>query len=802
MPERRQRTSRFSWRRLFVLLSCGIVGLVVIGSVVAGVMVYRSLVQDLPSLAELENYQSSLVTKVYDRHGELIADFFIEKRMLVALEDVPLYVRQATIAVEDSRFYAHNGIDLLGIMRALWVNLQAGEVREGASTITQQVARTLFLNRDRTLRRKLREAILARRIEQHFHKDDILRMYMNQIFYGHNAYGVEAAAQIYFGKSAKDLTLAQGALIAGLPQAPNKYSPLKNLDLALQRRAHVLRRMVVEGYLTPEEAHLAEQEPIHLQANYQQVNKAPYFVEYVRQYLEEHYGVEALYRGGFEVHLTLDLGLQRLAEQAIRYGVLAVDKRHGYQGPHRRLELTEDMLTNTQLLETVTRPADGDMTVHEGETLSGVVLEVEDAAVRVAVKDSQGVLTPEESFAWVREPDVQQEFQERRRLEAHEIFQRGDVIRVQVLRVDPAGRAHLLTLEQEPLTQGALIAMEPSSGHVLAMVGGYDFDSSQFNRATQALRQPGSAFKPIIYAAALEAGLTPATIIYDAPIVEVGANDQEYWKPQNYSQKFYGPTTLRTALTHSRNLVTIRLLDKIGIPAVLSYAKRLGIDRELTPDLSLALGSSGVTLLELTTAYGVFATGGMYVPPVFITKIVDANQHVLEEHLPQARRAVSPELAYVMTNLLQGVIQQGTGRSMRILGRPVAGKTGTTNDFRDAWFLGYTPNLLTSVWVGIDDRSVLGHQETGARAAGPIWLEFMRGAIQDEPITDFAVPRGIRFFHIEAASGKQATASTRTETLFEAFMEGSAPEEVTSPSHDLHRDIYRLDRERHSAARR
>lgn len=797
----KRRPPRFSWLRLVVFLVCGLLGLAMLGGAIAGVVVYQSLVQDLPSLEDLENYQSSLVTKVYDRHGELIADFFIEKRILVALADVPLSIRQATIAVEDSRFYSHHGVDLLGVLRALWVNLQAGEVREGASTITQQVARTLFLNRERTLSRKLREAILARRIEQHFRKDDILRMYLNQIFYGHNAYGIEAAAQSYFGKSVNALTLAEGALLVGLPQAPNKYSPLKNLDLALQRRAHVLRRMVKEGYLTPEAARVAEQEPVHLQASYQQVNKAPYFVEYVRQYLEARYGMTALYRGGFTVYLSLDLGLQRLAEQAVRYGVLALDKRHGYQGPSRRLELTGDVLTDMRLVETVTRPANGDMTVHEGEALSGVVLAVEAAAVRVAVKDTQGVLMPEESFAWVREPDVQQDFQVRRRLTAHEIFQRGDVIRVHVLRVDPAGRGHLLTLEQEPLVQGALIAMEPSSGHVLAMVGGYDFDASQFNRATQALRQPGSAFKPIIYAAALEAGLTPTSIIYDAPIIAAGANDQESWKPQNYSQKFYGPTTLRTALTHSRNLVTIRLLDKVGIPAVMAYAKRLGITSPLTPNLSLALGSSGVTLLELTAAYNVFANGGMYVPPVFITKIVDAKQQVLEERLPQAQRVVKPELAYVMTNLLQGVIANGTGRSMRAIGRPAAGKTGTTNDFRDAWFLGYTPDFLTGVWVGIDDRTALGHRETGARAAGPIWLEFMREAVRDAPITDFAIPPSVRFFQIDAISGKQATGSTQAETLFEVFMEGTEPEKIAPPSHDLRRDIHRLDRERHSAAR-
>lgn len=792
-------SGRRSWLRLLFLLSGLFTGLGVGVGVVSGVIAYRSLAQDLPQLEELEDYQSSLVTKVYDRHGELIADFFIEKRTLVSLEDIPLFVRQATIAVEDARFYSHGGIDVVGVLRALWVNYKAGAVREGASTITQQVARTLFLNRDRTLRRKLREAILARRIERRFSKDDILGMYLNQIFYGHNAYGVEAAAQIYFGKSAKELTLGEGTLIAGLPKAPNKYSPLKNIPLALRRRQHVLRRMVKERYLTPEQAAAIAQEPVNPSASYQQVNKAPYFVEYVRQYLEQHYGATMLYRGGFAVHTTLDLRLQRIAEEAVRHGVLAIDKRHGYQGPQRRLQLRGDTLEDTHQIEAVTRPVDGDVTVREGEILAGVVLEVGESEVRVAVKASQGVLTPEESFAWVREPDLRRDFPARRRLEPQEVFQRGDVIRVQVLRVDPAGKAHLLTLEQEPLVQGALLAMEANSGHIVVMVGGYEYDKSQFNRAIQSLRQPGSAFKPVIYTAALDTGMTPASIVYDAPIIETGSNEHEYWKPQNYSQKFYGPTTLRTALTHSRNLVTIRLLDKIGIPAVLSYAQQLGITRALAPNLSLALGSSDVTLLELTTAYGVFANGGMHVPSVFITKIIDAHQQVIEEHLPQARQAVSPEVAYVMTNLLQGVVQNGTGRRVRALGRPVAGKTGTTNDFRDAWFLGYTPDMIAGVWVGIDDRTTLGHRETGGRVASPIWLEFMQEAVREQPIADFAVPPGVRFFRIEATSGKRATISTQADTIFEAFIDGTEPGASAPSSYDLRRNIHRLDR-RHRAA--
>jgi penicillin-binding protein 1A len=378
-------------------------------------------------------------------------------------------------------------------------------------------------------------------------------------------------------------------------------------------------------------------------------------------------------------------------------------------------------------------------------------------------------------------------------------LQRGDVIDVRVVQVDPEGRAHVLALEQDPAVQGALLATEVGTGHVLAMVGGYDFGKSQFNRAVQAVRQPGSAFKPVIYAAAIEAGLTPASIINDAPIVLAGPGGA-VWKPENYSQKYYGPTTLRTALAHSRNVVTVKLLEQIGIPAALACARRLGISSPLAPYLSLALGASDVTLLELTTAYGVFANGGMYVPPVFITRIVDAQGQVIEEHFPEAQRVVEPEVAYVLTSMLEDVIQRGTGRPVRTLGRPAAGKTGTTNDFRDAWFLGYTPELITGVWIGLDDRTTLGNGEAGGRAASPIWLEFMQEAMRGQPITDFAIPPGVRFVRIEAESGTPASVWTTAETLFEVFIENAEPYTASPTTRDLRRNMRLLDRQRRATS--
>ncbi|MEE8300945.1 MAG: PBP1A family penicillin-binding protein, partial [Candidatus Tectomicrobia bacterium] len=581
----------------------------------------------------IDTYQPSLTTSVYDRHEELIAEFFVEKRHLVSLQDVPLHVRLATIAAEDSRFYRHGGVDVLGILRALWTNVRSGATREGASTITQQTARALFLTQERTLRRKLGEMILARRIEQRYSKDRILALYLNQTFYGHHAYGIEAAAQLYFGKSATALTLGEGALLTGLIPAPNAYSPLKLPAVSVQRRTHVLRRMVAEGYLDQADAERVAQEPLGVVTTGPgaPVNQAPYFVEQVRQYIEATYGADALYRGGLTVHTTLDLRLQQAAVQALQQGLRALENRH-----RRR-------------------------------------------------RRQQSVPTP------------------------------------------------------APGVQGALVALEVGSGHVLAMVGGYDFASSQFNRAVQARRQPGSAFKPLIYAAALDAGMTPDTLVEDRPLRWLSLAG-EAWQPANHDNRFWGPITLRTALTHSRNVATVSLLARLELEPTCAFAKQLGIDSPLRCVPSIALGTSNVSLLELTSAYGVFAQNGEHIRPRFIRQVVDRERQVLEEHQPQPRPVMRQRDAHTMTNLLESVVRSGTGRVVRAVGRPAAGKTGTTNGFRDAWFIGYTPELVTGVWVGRDDHTPLGDGEHGRRAAGPIWLSFMQVALRGQPVRSFPLP--------------------------------------------------------------
>lgn len=777
-PRRPRRSVQSRRRRRIlrrVLISLAVLMLLgMAGAGTAGYVAYRDLATDLPDVAALEQYQPSLVTEVYDRHEQLIAEFFVEKRRLVHLTEIPMHVRHATIAAEDSRFYSHGGVDYIGIGRAIWVNLRAGTTREGASTITQQVARNLFLTRERTLRRKIREAILARRIEQRYDKDRILQIYLNQIFYGHNTYGIEAAAQLYCGKSVADLSLADGAMIAGLPPAPNTYSPLRNPQRSLRRRAHVLRRMLDEGYLAPEEVAAAGEEPLcspgerpHVT---HRVNKAPYFVEHVRQHLEDAYGPTALYRGGFTVHTTLDLRLQQAAQRAIQDGLLTMDKRTrrgAWQRPSRSVVLTSEAARNTALIEAITMTHGAAPAVHDGDLLAGVVLDVQADSATVAIRKSRGVIGPA-GIDWIRsivgEPD-------KFGGDFTQLLRRGDVVRVRVTQADPEGLSHALMLEQDPAVQGALLAMEASSNHVLAMIGGYDFGSSQFNRALRAVRQPGSAFKPVIYAAAIEAGMNPTSQVSDDPI-EREIPGAGTWRPANYDEEFLGPVSLRLALTKSRNLATIDVLEKIGVDAACAYARRLGVRRELPCVLSLALGAAEMTLLDVTTLYGVFANQGIHTEPVFITRIVDRYGTVKEEHMLTAQRVMSPEVAYTVTSMLDSVVQYGTGRRVRALNRPAAGKTGTTNDFHDAWFIGYTPEIVAGVWVGFDNQVSLGKRETGGRVAAPVWLAFMQEALQGQPLTDFPIPPGIRFVRQDIREETGAISRTpEGDAYFEVFID-------------------------------
>ena len=626
-------------------------------------LLYYIILKELPSIAALKDYRPSIATRVYADNNELLDEFFLEDRKIIKIADVPKIVIYAFVAAEDARFFQHGGLDLQSMSRAFFKNLEAGRIVQGGSTITQQVAKALYLSSERSYIRKIREALLAFKIDRYLTKDEILNLYLNHIYLGHGTYGIEAAAEGYFGKSARYLNLSEAALLAALPKAPNSYSPFLHLDKARQRQAYVLQRMFEDNYITRPDMERALAAPIHLKSIRPKDKIAPYFVENVRRYIIEKYGGEALYKEGLEVYTTLNIKMQKAARDAVERGLQELEAREG----------------------------------------------------------------------------------------------------------SPTGEA-----------QGALLAMESATGAIRAMVGGRNFSRSEFNRATQSRRQPGSAFKPFIYTAAFDKGMTPATVILDAPIVFEDRSANTVWKPQNFDQKFTGPTTLHNALIHSRNIITIKILQTIGVDYATAYAGNMGITSPLNKNLSLALGTSGVTLQELVRGYGVLANGGKKVNPFFIRKIVDRTGHVFEESQVVSEQVIDPRIAFMATHIMQDVVESGTGRAVKSIGRPVAGKTGTTDEMRDAWFMGFTPSLVAGVWVGFDQERTLGKQEVGGRAAAPIWLYFMEVALAGTPVDVFPVPEGIVFIKIDPVTGQPVKPSTKG-AIFECFLDGNTPNDAPPP---------------------
>ncbi len=651
---------RIRWNALILVFL--LIILLVIG---AGTAFYFVLVFDLPRLTTLKDYQPPIVSEVYADDDVLIGEFFLERRTVLPLSQMPRLLIKAFVAAEDARFFEHRGIDYWRVLGAAFRNIEAFDVVQGGSTITQQIAKSFFLTPERSFTRKVKEAILAQRIEHYLTKNEILYLYLNQIYLGEGAFGVGAAAKTYFRKPVQNLTLAECAILAGLPPAPNNLSPLRHPKKARDRQIYVLNRMVERKMITLEQAKKAGAEEIRLRPRGPKgYNEAPYVLEQVRMYVEEKYGKDRLYRGGLKIYTTLNARLQQAAQKAVRKGLEDFEAREG-----------------------------------KGKGQDQV--------------------------------------------------------------------------------QGALVALDPQTGYILAMVGGRDFSASQFNRATQARRQAGSAFKPIVYAAALDKGFTPATIIVDEPFSYIDVPGKEPWEPQNFDREFWGPITFRKALTFSRNVVTVKIAQAIGVDYLIEYSKNLGIHSKLEPNLSLALGSANVTLLELTKAFGVFAAQGYRAEPFLITRILDKDGNLLEEVEPSAVEIISPQTSYLITSLLQSVIQEGTGQRAQALGRPAAGKTGTTNDTRDAWFIGFTPQrLVAGAWIGYDIEKPLGTHETGAVAALPIWLEFMKEAVAGEPIENFLVPEGIVFVKVDAANGEPfgpAHPPKSVKVLSECFKEGTAP---------------------------
>jgi penicillin-binding protein 1A len=731
-----------------------LLGALLVPAVVGGAALGHGLKLDLPDVETLDRYTPPLNTRVLARDGSPIGSFGEQRRTLLAQKDIPKVFLQALVAVEDASFYEHGGIDLKGIARAAWHDVTTLSFQQGASTLTQQLSRNLFLRPDKTPRRKLQEMLLAMEIEQRYSKDEILRMYCNQVYMGHGRYGLEAASEFYFGKQAPELDLAESALLAGLIQRPEGLSPFRYPDASLRRRAHVLDRMVASGAITPAQAETAKASPLALTTRHDAMDVAPYFVEEVRRALQAQYGDEGIYQGGLEVRTGIDVAMQRIANAAVEQGTRQLDKRQGWRGRIDKVPSGQEPETwaSASWREGVT----------EGAIVDGVVLKSERGRARIRAGSVEGTLEPE-GVAWTGRSDPAA------------LVRRGDVIRVRVVSGKIPGHA-VFALEQEPKVEAALVAIDPKTGAVRALVGGLDFRRSEFDRATQARRQAGSSFKPFVYAAALKRGLTPSDRVLDAPTVFVEPGTFSVYQPENYGKKYYGLLTLREALEKSANISAVKVLDRTGFQPVIRLARDLGITTQLAPYPSMALGAFEVSLFEMTSAYGAFANEGVRVEPYLIEGVRNREGAVLAEAKPAAHEVLSPQIAGVMNALLEGVITDGTGAAAASLGRPLAGKTGTTDDFTDAWFIGYTPDLVVGVWVGFDAKKTLGSKETGAQAALPIWQQFMQESLKDQPPVPFPEVDGLTHVAVDHATGLRAVETAGClEVIRETYIEGTEP---------------------------
>jgi penicillin-binding protein 1A len=744
--------------------------------------IYYTFTDELPDVRVLKSFEPSTVTLMYSDQDQLIAELYLEKRIVVPLNKIPTQLKQAALAVEDANFYRHMGIDLKAVFRAFLTNMKAGRVVEGGSTITQQLSKTLFLTRERSLARKIKEAILSIRMELIFTKDEILEMYLNQIYYGHGSYGVEAAARTYFGKSVQNLSLDEVAIIAGLPKSPNNYSPYRNPKRARSRRNHVIRRMAQEGFIKSNEAKQAMKKPFTLGEVTNMLNRAPYFVEYIRKQLMTMYGRNKVYKSGLKVYTTLNIEKQILAQEATKKNLLIADKRYGYRGPLGTMDISLPEIVLQESLSEINNFTEG---IHPktGTNIKGLVKSVNKEYLTVLTGQGEGIIELKD-MDWAREPNIKVDGRWARIHRVDKNFYPGDKILVKVLGIYESGSLWSLSLEQEPEVESALISLEPHTGHIKALIGGYDFSKSQFNRAIQAVRQPGSVFKPIVYATAISKGFSPASIIIDSPIIfKEKDHDFDKWKPVNFEKKFYGPTPLRKALAKSRNIITVKLLQKIGTRSVIQMAKNLGINSHLENNLSIGLGSSGVTLKELVSAYSAFANRGIRVEPQGIRYVENRNGKILYKNNQKITQPITSGTAQIITSLLQSVVQEGTAKKVRSLNRPTAGKTGTTNNYIDAWFMGFTPKLITGVWVGKDNVEPLGRNETGSRTAIPIWLDYMKGALINTPIQNFPVSPETVYAKINPQTGSLAKHDD-SKGFFELFLKDKIPN-----SQDHHKEV-------------
>ena len=781
--------------RLFVSVSI-VMGIVGFASVV---YVFARFGADLPAYDHLKTYEPPVTTRVYASDGRMVAEYAIERRVYVPIEAIPERVRNAFLSAEDQNFYSHPGVDPVGLVRAAVTNLRnvnTSRRPEGASTITQQVAKNFLLTNEVSIERKIREALLAFRIEQAFTKDHILELYLNEIYLGFQSYGVGAAALNYFNKSVDELTIAEVAFLAALPKAPNNYHPIKKPEAAYARRDWVVRRMLEDGHISPEEARTARAEKIELRERdeTQTVFGAGFFSEEIRRTLADRYGEDALYKGGLVVRSTLDPGLQKIAGDALRDGLIAYDRRHGWRGPVATLSDVEGP-DWAAALDAVPRPA-GALEAWR----MALVRAVEGDGVSLGFADGSTGAMSFQTMRWAR-PWLENQRVGAAPNRPGDVVSVGDVILVEAAEDDQTGQPArgAYALRQIPDIEGALVAMDPHTGRVLAMMGGFSAERSEFNRATQALRQPGSSFKPFVYMAALENNYTPASIILDAPFVYDQGPGLAKWKPQNYSHQFYGPSTLRMGVEKSRNLMTVRLAQAVGMDEVADTAERFGVVENMPHLLAASLGSIETTVLRMTRAYAMIANGGRKIDATLIDRIQDRHGRTIYRHdgrpcldceavawsnqavpaLSDPRpQIIDPMTAYQMTSILEGVVRRGTGgRIGAAIKKPLAGKTGTSNDSFDTWFVGFSPDLAVGVFVGFDEPRTLGPREAGSTAAGPIFRDFMEAALADAPGRPFPAPPGIQFIKVDRLTGQRATGAG---SITEAFKPGEGPDDAPS----------------------
>ena len=746
---------KLSWKRILKTAFFVFLGFAVIGFGVA-IGVYKAIMQNLPNISQIEEIEPKIITYFFAGDDEVIGEYANEKRIEVEFEDIPEILIKAIIATEDPRFYSHKGIDYRGILRAVKADIKlifTPRKLHGGSTITQQLVRELLLSRDQKLRRKIKEAILARQIERKYSKEEIFAFYCNQFNLGSGAYGVEAASRLYFDKSVSELSLEEAALITGIFRGPSLYSPYNNPDLTLRRRNFVLGRLVDQNVISAEEAEEARRKPLGVLPRYRNVSEfAAYFKEEVRKYIKQNYGDDALYNSGLKVYTTLDPKMQGYAEEALVNQLRILDKRQGWRDDKENLldkgvENLEEIKPDTKTLSSWLKPE-----FPVGKVFDAVVLSAENQEATVKIKDYMGFMD-NSGIEWTLTKNLKN------------LIRRGDIIKVKINYVDEEKKEMLVSLDQEPLLEGAFLALDSLTGQIKAMVGGYSFERLEFNQATQALRQSGSVIKPLLYTAALENGWTPSDAIVDEPVEFPDKWAPVPYAPRNYDRKYKGRVTFRMGIEQSRNVVTTKILDDISPQTGVRYCQKFGITSLLRPYLSLALGAFEVRLIEMVSAFSTFPNKGIRITPYFITRIEDKDGNILEEHKIESDEVISPQVAYIMTSLLQGVVQRGTAQGVKWLEKPLGGKTGTADEFSNAWFIGFSPTLCAGVWIGHEQGNIsIGERQSGAVAALPAWKEFFEKTIEDEKRTaaekgeeydpgQFEVPPNLDYATIDYKTG-------------------------------------------------